>query len=95
MDSQTVRPTDRTIRQKEVRILLYLNPSLMQSKRKSLIESVTQTAIGLITSFIIQVILYPLMDIPVTLTQNVIITFVFFTVSIIRGYFVRRFFNHI
>lgn len=64
-----------------------------QSKKNSLIETVTQTVIGLGTSILIQVIIYPLMGIPVTLFQNVIITFIFFAVSIIRGYFIRRLFN--
>jgi hypothetical protein len=64
-----------------------------QSRIHSIIESITQTVIGLATSFIIQVILYPLLGIPVTFKQNIIITAVFFVVSIIRGYLVRRLFN--
>ena len=38
-------------------------------------------------------ILYPLMGIRVTFKQNIIITIVFFTISIIRGFTVRRYFN--
>ena len=66
---------------------------MKQTKQKSLIESVIQTIIGLGTSILIQVILYPMMGIPVTFSQNLIITLVFFTVSIVRGYFVRRIFD--
>ena len=66
---------------------------MKQTKCKSLIESVIQTVIGLGTSILIQVILYPMMGIPVTFSQNLIITIVFFAVSIIRGYFVRRIFD--
>lgn len=66
---------------------------MKQSKQKSLIESITQTIIGLCTSILIQVILYPMMGIPVTFSQNIIITVVFFFVSIIRGFFVRRIFE--
>jgi len=65
----------------------------MQTKKHSIIESITQTIIGLGTSILIQVILYPIMGIPVTFSQNLIITAVFFIVSIIRGYFVRRYFS--
>jgi hypothetical protein len=65
----------------------------MQTKKISLIESVTNTIIGLVTSFLIQIIIYPLLDIPVSLGQNIIITFVFFLASILRGYLIRRFFN--
>ena len=68
---------------------------MKQTKRKSLIESVIQTIIGLGTSILIQVILYPMMSIPVSLKQNLIITLVFFTVSIVRGYFVRRIFEEL
>lgn len=68
---------------------------MSQTKKKSLIESITGTLIGLITSIILQMILYPLMGIPVSFGQNVIITLVFFIVSIARGYLVRRLFNKI
>lgn len=66
---------------------------MKQTKQKSLIESIIQTIIGLGTSILIQVILYPMMGIPVTFSQNLIITLVFFTISIVRGYFVRRIFE--
>jgi uncharacterized membrane protein (DUF485 family) len=66
---------------------------MKQSKNKSLIETLTQTFSGLVFSFIIQLILYPLMGIPVTIGQNVIITTVFVLASIVRGYVVRRIFN--
>ena len=65
---------------------------MKQTKQKSFIESIVQTIIGLATSIIIQVMLYPIMNIPVTLGQNIIITLVFFIASIVRGYFVRRIF---
>jgi len=68
---------------------------MKQTKNKSIIESIAQTIIGLGTSILIQVILYPIMGIPVTFAQNIIITIVFFIVSIIRGYLVRRYFNKI
>ena len=41
----------------------------MQSKKHSIIESVANTVIGLVTSFIIQIIIYPLLDIPVTISE--------------------------
>jgi uncharacterized protein YacL len=66
-----------------------------QKKIDSAIESIINVVIGLITSFLIQLVLYPLMNIPVTFSQNIIITFVFFIVSFVRGYLIRRFFNNI
>lgn len=65
----------------------------MQTKKLSIIEAVSNTVIGLLTSFIIQIIIYPILNIEVSINQNIIITFVFFFASIVRGYFVRRLFN--
>ena len=65
----------------------------MQNKKYSFIEAITNTFTGLIVSFLIQLAIYPALNIPVRLSQNVIITIVFTVVSILRGYIVRRFFN--
>lgn len=65
----------------------------MQTKKQSVIESLTNILVGLITSFLIQIVIYPIMDIPVTFNQNIIITIVFFIASFIRGYLIRRYFN--
>lgn len=67
----------------------------MQSKKLSTLESLVNTIVGLLTSFLIQIVIYPLMGIPVSLNQNIIITIVFFIASFIRGYFIRRVFNKI
>ncbi|MEY3501766.1 MAG: hypothetical protein RL308_3439 [Bacteroidota bacterium] len=68
---------------------------MKQSKKHSAIESIINVMIGLLTSFLIQLVLYPLLNIPVTFSQNIIITLVFFVASFIRGYLIRRFFNKI
>lgn len=65
----------------------------MQSKKQSSIESVTNIVVGLITSFLIQLFLYPILEIPVTINQNITITLVFFVVSFLRSYGLRRYFN--
>ena len=67
----------------------------MQNKKLSAVEAITNTVSGLVISFIIQIIIYPFLDIEVTLDQNLFITFVFFVASFVRGYFVRRFFNRL
>jgi len=63
-----------------------------QSKKFSAIEAVTNTVAGLFISFIIQIIIYPLLNIPVTIKQNLLITTVFFVVSFLRSYLLRRLF---
>ena len=65
----------------------------MQTKKYSVVESITNTAVGFIISLLIQLIIYPLMNIPVQFHQNIIITCVFTLVSILRGYIIRRLFN--
>ena len=67
----------------------------MQRKRLSLIEAIANTLAGLLVSFGIQLIIYPVMGIPVRLEQNIIITLVFTAASIARGYFIRRIFNNL
>jgi hypothetical protein len=65
----------------------------MQSKKSSFYESMVNVAAGLLISFTIQVVMYPLMGIDVKISQNILITFVFLLASLIRGYVIRRIFN--
>ncbi len=64
-----------------------------QSKKQSAIETTVNIVVGVITSFLIQLWIYPLLNIPVTFQQNLIITTVFIVASFIRGYAIRRIFN--
>lgn len=66
---------------------------MSQSKKNSLVESVTQTIVGFLISLAIQLVIYPVLNIPVTFSQNIIITSVFTIISILRGYLIRRLFN--
>jgi hypothetical protein len=68
---------------------------MSQSPKHSFLETLVNIIIGLIVSFIIQIFLFPLLNIPVSTKQNIIITIVFFIASLIRGYLVRRYFNSI
>ena len=67
---------------------------MKQSKKHSVIESITNTVIGLAVSFLAQLVIYPLMGIVVTIKQNLVITFIFFVLSFVRGYIIRRIFNN-
>jgi uncharacterized membrane protein len=66
----------------------------MQTKKESFTETIVNIVLGLVISFGIQLILFPLLKIPVTYNQNIIITIVFFLASLVRGYLVRRYFNN-
>lgn len=67
----------------------------MQTKKHSLLESLTNVIVGLLMSFLTQLVIYPILDIKVSLNQNIIITAVFFVISFVRGYVIRRIFNKI
>ena len=67
----------------------------MQSKKMSLIETLSSVAIGYIISLAAQMIIFPIFGINVSFEDNLLIGLFFTVVSIIRGYYVRRFFNRI
>ncbi len=65
----------------------------MQSRLQSLLESFANIAIGYLVALAAQLIVFPLMDIPVRLDQNLVIGAIFTVVSLARSYALRRFFN--
>jgi hypothetical protein len=67
----------------------------MQSRKRSLTESIVNTAVGFLISLLIQMIIYPAFGIPVTFAENIAITAIFTIVSILRGYFIRRIFENL
>ena len=67
----------------------------MQSKRHSTIESLTNVIVGLLVSFVIQLTLFPALGMHVSTNKHLLITFVFFVASFVRGYVIRRMFNRI
>lgn len=66
---------------------------MSQSRMGSFIEACTHTAVGFVFSILLSLIVYPLFGHAFTLMENVGITTIFTLASIIRGYFVRRWFN--
>ena len=65
----------------------------MQSKRDSLIETLTNVGIGWFISFIANMLVLPLFGYNINLTDGVLISIIFTAISVIRGYVVRRWFN--
>ena len=65
----------------------------MQTKKQSLIESLTNTFIGFVISFASTFVIFPLVGFESDSGKNLIITIFFTVVSVVRGYFVRRIFN--
>ena len=68
---------------------------MSQTRTMSMVETITNVAIGLIVSFLSQVVIFKLYDIHISLAQNLELTLYFTVVSILRSYALRRFFNSI
>ena len=66
---------------------------MLQTKRQSLIETLTNVAIGYLISFIANMLVLPLFGYNINLTDGVLISIIFTIISIVRGYMVRRWFN--
>ena len=67
----------------------------MQTRLMSMVETITNVAIGLVVSFLSQVVIFKYYDIHISLAQNLELTLYFTVVSVIRGFAARRFFNSI
>mgnify|MGYP001576346367 FL=1 len=64
-----------------------------QSKKHSVLETITNTIIGLVVSYLVQLTIFPLYGIKISHNTNIQITFIFFVVSFGRSYLIRRIFN--
>ena len=65
----------------------------MQTKKWSMIETLTNVGIGWFISFIANMLVLPLFGYNINLTDGVLISIIFTIISIVRGYLIRRFFN--
>lgn len=65
----------------------------MQSRLASLIESLTNVAIGMVVSFFGQIVVSHWYNLPLNVTQNMQIVLFFTVLSVARSYLLRRVFN--
>jgi len=65
----------------------------MQSKKGSLMESITNILIGLGVALLTQNIVFPLFGLEVSGGQHLLISLIFTFVSLARSYFIRRVYN--
>lgn len=68
--------------------------NIMQTKKQSLIESLTNVLIGYMTAFISQLLIFPLFEIKISIQDNLLIGLYFTLISLIRSYIIRRYFNN-
>lgn len=66
---------------------------MSQTKKQSLYESIINILIGYFTALISQLVVFPMFDIKVPISDNLLIGLWFTIISLIRSYFVRRYFD--
>lgn len=67
----------------------------MQSRRRSLIESFTNVVVGYALAVVTQIIVFPWFGLQPSLGDNLALGLVFTSISLIRGYALRRLFARI
>lgn len=65
----------------------------MQTKKQSMIESLTSTTIGWLIGVILNLTVLPLFDYNITVVDSLLVSLIFTVISVVRGYLIRRFFN--
>lgn len=65
----------------------------MQTKLQSLYESFINILIGYLVALISQLLVFPLFDINVSFSDNLLIGLYFTIISLVRSYIIRRYFN--
>ncbi|MCP4548490.1 MAG: hypothetical protein GY835_18690 [bacterium] len=68
---------------------------MRQSRRMSLVESLSNVAIGYGIAVVTQILVFPLFDLKVRLADNLAIGAIFTVVSIGRSYALRRLFEFV
>ena len=65
----------------------------MQSKKQSLIETLTSVFLGWLIGVILNLTVLPLFDYNITVVDSLWVSLIFTVVSVVRGYIIRRWFN--
>ena len=65
----------------------------MQTKRQSLIETLTSVFVGWLIGVILNLTVLPLFDYNITVVDGLLVSLIFTVISVVRGYVIRRFFN--
>lgn len=67
---------------------------MIQSRRMSLIEAVTNVAVGYVLAVATQIIVFPWFGLRPSIGQNLALGGVFVGISLLRSYALRRLFEH-
>ena len=67
----------------------------MQTKRGSLIETISNIVVGLMVSLVVNATVFPWLGFHISSSQNITLTLIYTVISIVRSYILRRTFNRI
>jgi hypothetical protein len=65
-----------------------------QTHVASFVEITLSTAVGFVISLVTQILVFPLFGLQVSMGTNLSLTMVFTVISVIRGFVMRRVFEH-
>ncbi len=65
----------------------------MQTKKQSLIETLTSVFVGWLIGVILNLTILPLFNYNITVVDSLWVSLIFTAISVVRGYLIRRFFN--
>ena len=65
----------------------------MQTKKQSLIETLTSVFVGWLIGVILNLTILPLFDYNITVVDSLWVSLIFTVISVVRGYVIRRAFN--
>ena len=68
---------------------------MTQSRRLSLVESITNVAVGYLLAVIMQIVVFPWFGIHPSLGENLAIGSIFTGISLLRSYALRRLFERL
>ena len=66
---------------------------MMQSRRQSLIEAITNVVVGYALAVLTQIVVFPWFGLQVSLNDNLAIGAIFVIISLLRSYALRRLFE--
>jgi hypothetical protein len=69
--------------------------SVKQSRLMSLVEATTNVVVGFLLALLTQIVVFPLLGLSASLSDNLILGVIFTAVSLLRSYALRRLFNAI
>jgi hypothetical protein len=66
-----------------------------QSRTMSFVESITNVLFGFLLAMLTQITLFPMVDLQVSVADNLLIGMIFTAISIVRSFALRRLFESI